>query len=44
MSEIEPDLRIGFAVFIAASRFDDNYDDRWFVAEFETEADSEEFI
>jgi hypothetical protein len=44
MSKIEPDLRIGLAVFAAASRFDDNNDDRWLVAQFETEADTEELI
>jgi hypothetical protein len=45
MSEIEPNLRIDCTVFIAASRLDDNNDDnRWFVAKFGTEADTEELI
>ncbi len=43
MSEIEPNLRIGCDVFVADSRFDDNNDDRRIVAQFRTEADTEEF-
>ncbi len=42
MSEIEPNLRIGCTILVAASRFDDNNDDIWFVAQFGAEADTEE--
>ena len=44
ISEIEPNIRIGCTIFVAASSFDDNNDDRWFVAQLGTEANTKEYI
>jgi hypothetical protein len=44
MSEIDLNLCIGCTTFVAASRFDDNNNDRLFVAQFGIEAGTEEFV